>query len=86
MVASVRNTRASQVDTRGTLRIHDFGEEVHLWIEQRVPWTVALDILKVLTDPEFRPQAARSQPRRPRSRGLHAPKASARSRARKQAA
>ena len=30
----------------------DFGNEVHLWVEQRVPWTVALKILRLLTDPD----------------------------------
>ena len=36
---------------RGTLRIQDFGDEVHLWIEQRVSWEVALEILRILKAP-----------------------------------
>ena len=35
-------------DAKATVRIHDFGDEVHLWIEQWVSWDVALDILKEL--------------------------------------
>jgi hypothetical protein len=38
-------------DARGTVRIHDFGDEVHLWFEQRVPWPVALEILRELKAP-----------------------------------
>ena len=36
----------------GTVRIQDLGDEVHLWIEQRVPWPVALKILEALKTPE----------------------------------
>ena len=28
-------------DVTGTVRLADHGDEVQLWIEQRVPWTVA---------------------------------------------
>ena len=37
---------------QGTVRIQDLGDEVHLWIEQRVPWPVALKILEALKTPE----------------------------------
>jgi hypothetical protein len=36
---------------RGTLRLRDFGDCVHLWFEQRVSWPVALEILKELKAP-----------------------------------
>ncbi len=36
---------------KGRLFIQDFGDEVHLWIEQQVPWKVALEILKELKTP-----------------------------------
>lgn len=35
----------------GTLRIRDLGDEVHLEVEQRVQWKVALEILKELKAP-----------------------------------
>jgi hypothetical protein len=35
----------------GTVRIHDFGDEVHLRFKQRVPWPVALKILMALKAP-----------------------------------
>ena len=38
-------------DARGTLRIQDFGDEVHLSFEQRLPWEVALEILRILKTP-----------------------------------
>ena len=40
----------SQGDGDGTLHIQGFGDEVHLSIEQRVPWGVALEILRVLVE------------------------------------
>ena len=49
----------------GTLRIHDYGEEVHLMIEERVPWRVALEILKELKTPGPHHEAT-SRPRRAR--------------------
>jgi hypothetical protein len=42
---------AGRVAVDDTLRIRDFGDEVHLWIECRVPWDVALKILRVLKEP-----------------------------------
>ena len=39
---------------QGTIRFEDFGDEVHLWIEQQVPWKVALEILKELKTPATR--------------------------------
>jgi hypothetical protein len=50
-------------DPPGTLRIHDFGDEVHLWFEQRVPWPIALEILRELKAPGPAPDATR-RPRR----------------------
>jgi hypothetical protein len=38
----------SQGDLDGALHIQSFGDEVHLSFEQRVPWGVALEILRVL--------------------------------------
>ena len=32
----------------GKLYIRDFGHEVHLWVEQRVSWKIALQILEIL--------------------------------------
>src|SRR5829696_2849878 len=29
---------AGRRDAPNTLRIQDFGDEVHLWVQQRVPW------------------------------------------------
>jgi hypothetical protein len=44
-------------DLRGTLNIRDSGDEAHLWFEQRVPWPVALEILKELAhDATSRPR------------------------------
>jgi hypothetical protein len=43
---------ASQRDAEGTLHIQDFGDEVHLSFAQRVPWEVALKILRVLKEAE----------------------------------
>ena len=42
---------AKKDDAPGILRIHDFGDEVHLWVEQRVSWKVALEILQELKAP-----------------------------------
>jgi len=42
---------AKKDDAPGILRIHDFGDEVHLWVEQRVSWKVALEILTELKAP-----------------------------------
>ena len=39
-------------DRPSTVRITDFGDEVHLWVEQRVPWRVALKIMKLLKGPD----------------------------------
>jgi hypothetical protein len=36
-------------DRRGSLKIRDFGDEVHLWFEQRVSWPVALPEGELLT-------------------------------------
>jgi hypothetical protein len=47
-------------DPPDSLNIRDFGDEVHLWLQQRVPWPVALEILKELT------RDAASRPRGPR--------------------
>jgi hypothetical protein len=49
---------SSAGDAPDTLRIRDFGDEVHLWIEQRVPWPVALEIVRVLTARAPQPEAA----------------------------
>jgi hypothetical protein len=38
----------SQENVEGTLHIEDFGDEVHLSFDQRVPWRVALKILRLL--------------------------------------
>jgi hypothetical protein len=43
---------AGRQDEPNTVRIRDLGDEVHLWVEQRVPWTVALKIMKLLKDPD----------------------------------
>jgi hypothetical protein len=49
-------------DRHCSVNIRDFGDEVHLWFEQRVPWPVALEVLKELThDGASRPHG----PRRP---------------------
>ncbi len=32
----------------GKIYIRDFGDEVHLWVEQRVSWDVAIQILEIL--------------------------------------
>ena len=55
--------RAEQPATE-TLQILDFGKEVHLWIEQRVPWDVALKILHLLTNPA-EPETRETEPRDP---------------------
>ncbi len=39
---------------QSTVRIKDYGDEVHLWVEQRVPWKVALEVLKEITAPGAR--------------------------------
>ncbi len=39
-------------DQPSTLRIEDLGDEVHLWAEQRVPWPVALEIMRLLKVPD----------------------------------
>jgi hypothetical protein len=39
---------ASQPDEGGTLELEDFGDEVRLSFDQRVPWRVALKILRLL--------------------------------------
>ena len=44
---------AGRRDEPNTVRIRDLGDEVHLWVEQRVPWTVALMIMKLLRDPDL---------------------------------
>jgi hypothetical protein len=44
------------IDPRGTLHICDFGDEVHLWFEQRVPWPTALEILRELKAPGPAPE------------------------------
>jgi hypothetical protein len=46
-----RDRSAGRRDARGTVRIRDFGDEVHLWFKQRVPWPVALEILRELKAP-----------------------------------
>ena len=43
---------AGRTDRPSTVRIEDFGDEVHLWVAQRVPWPVALEILRLLKLPE----------------------------------
>ena len=43
--------RPAAGEAKGTVRFEDFGDEVHLWIEQQVPWKVALEILKELKVP-----------------------------------
>ena len=35
-------------DVEGTLDLEDFGDEVRLSFDQRVPWSVALKILRLL--------------------------------------
>ncbi len=37
--------------SRGTVRVQDLGHEAYLWVEQRLPWKVALEILKELKAP-----------------------------------
>jgi hypothetical protein len=39
---------ASHGDVEGTLDLEDFGNEVRLSFDQRVPWSVALKILRLL--------------------------------------
>jgi hypothetical protein len=39
---------ASQENVEGTLDLEDFGAEVRLSFDQRVPWSVALEILRLL--------------------------------------
>ena len=41
---------ASQGDVEGTLDLEVFGDEVRLQIDQRVPWRVALEILRLLEE------------------------------------
>ena len=53
----------------------DFGDEVHLWFEQRVPWSVALEILRELKAPS----PALNVTSRPRPLHLRASKESRRS-------
>ena len=61
------NRSVGRRDAQGTVRIHDFGDEVHLWFEQRVPWPVALEILRELKAPGPAPDATRrSRHLRPR--------------------
>ena len=33
---------------RGTVRLEGYRDEAHLWVEQRVPWEVAREILRLL--------------------------------------
>jgi hypothetical protein len=47
----LKKNRRPEQPVPETLQILDFGREVHLWIEQRVPWDVALQILQLLTQP-----------------------------------
>jgi hypothetical protein len=55
-------------DWRGSVNIRDFGDEVHLWFEQRVPWPVALQILKEITrDAASRPLGHHAAPQGPPS-------------------
>jgi hypothetical protein len=35
----------------GSLNIRDSGDGAHLWFEQRVPWRIALEILRELKAP-----------------------------------
>jgi len=56
-VLSQRDRRASEQgrtaqERPNTLRIKDLGDEVHLWAEQRVPWPVALQIMRLLKVPD----------------------------------
>ena len=47
---------------RGTVRLEGYRDEAHLWVEQRVPWEVAREILRLLGagEPlEGRPSAGR---------------------------
>jgi hypothetical protein len=60
---SRRDRSAERMSAQGTVRIHDFGDEVHLWFEQRVPWPIALEILRELKAPGPAPDATR-RPRR----------------------
>ncbi len=39
-------------DQPNTLRMKDLGDEVYLWVEQRVPWPVALEIMRLLKIPD----------------------------------
>jgi hypothetical protein len=50
-------------DRRGSVNISDFDDEVHLWFEPRVPWPIALEILKELKAPDPAPDRTR-RPRR----------------------
>jgi hypothetical protein len=50
--APAKRSEEEKRAVQGTVRIQDLGEEVHLWIEQRVPWPVALKILEALKAPE----------------------------------
>src|SRR5215212_10923621 len=45
---------------RGTVRVEDFGGEAHLWVKQRVPWPLALEILRLL-GVEGHPELASAQ-------------------------
>ena len=43
---------AGRRDEPNTVRIRDLDDAVHLWVERRVLWTVALKIMKLLKDPD----------------------------------
>ncbi len=42
------NLTIRQAGVKGDTSITDLGDEVHLRIDQRVPWSVAFEILKIL--------------------------------------
>ena len=45
---------ASQENVKGALDLEDFGDEVRLSFDQRVTWSVALEILRLLKLEEVR--------------------------------
>jgi hypothetical protein len=47
---------SSQQNTGDTLHIQDFGDEAWLSFDQRVPWKVALEILRLLKAPGHAPE------------------------------
>jgi hypothetical protein len=65
-----RPQQNSEADRRraSTVRIQDLGPEVHLWVAQRVPWPVALEIMRLLKVPD-EPEEPGPRPPPPESAG-----------------